>query len=80
MSKIKIGFIGCGNMGGILAANCAKTFGNRTLLCDLDAEKTKKIADQTGAKVADMTEIAQNCYYIFLAVKPQVLPDRKSVV
>ena len=67
------GFIGCGNMGGILAANCARIFGKRTLLCDLDTEKTKKIADETGAQTATLEEIARNCYYIVIGVKPQAI-------
>ena len=71
----KYGFIGCGNMGGILALGCAEVMGSHTLLCDRSAEKTAAIAEKTGARTADLSEIAATCRYIFLGVKPQVLPQ-----
>lgn len=71
----KYGFIGCGNMGGILANACAEVWGSRVWLCDHNADKTAAISAKTAAKAADISEIAASCRYIFLGVKPQVLPD-----
>ena len=74
MSKFKFGFIGCGNMGGALATAAAKTLSVGSLaVCDMDAGKTAKIAQNTGAIVSSAKEIAENSDYIFLAVKPQGL-------
>lgn len=69
------GFIGCGNMGGILATCCAEIFHSNTLLCDHNADKVEKIASKTAAKQASVLEIAQSCRYIFLGVKPQALKE-----
>ncbi len=68
---IKAGFIGCGNMGGTLAAAAAKTK-NEIYLSDL-SEKLESFAGEIGGKASDNEEISKNCDVIFLGVKPQVL-------
>ena len=68
------GFIGCGNMGGILASLAAKDFGKSVYLYDINTIKAQAIADKTGARIVDMETLAENCDYIFLVDKPQVLP------
>ena len=66
------GFIGCGNMGGALAAAVAKTVNGISLyLCDMLPQKAEALAASTGAKVSDLCEVATACDYIFLGVKPQ---------
>lgn len=67
------GFIGCGNMGGILASCAAGRFGESVLLLDHNREKTEKIAAKFGARTANLTTIAAGCDYIFLGVKPNAL-------
>ena len=67
------GFIGCGNMGGILAACAAKNAGARVLLHDKHSEKIKPLVQKYGAKAATMGEVSL-CDYLFLGVKPQALP------
>ena len=69
------GFIGCGNMGGILATSAAKDFGSSVYLYDPDTKKAQAIADKTGARIVDVETLSENCDYIFLGVKPQVLPS-----
>ena len=69
---MKIGFIGCGNMGGALASAAAKS-GNEILLADNMAEKCEQLAQKIGAAVSDNESICRECDYIFLGVKPQVL-------
>ncbi len=69
---MKIGFIGCGNMGGALAAAAAKS-GCEIFLADNMAEKSEQLAKKLGAAVSDNESICRECDYIFLGVKPQVL-------
>lgn len=72
----KIGFIGCGNMGGALARAVAKAVGGETLLlADRQAEKCEALAKELGAVVADADRIAREAYLIVLGVKPQGLAD-----
>lgn len=70
----KIGFIGCGNMGGALARAVAKAMGgDALLLADLNTEKVTALAAELGASVADADRIAREAYLIVLGVKPQVM-------
>ena len=66
------GFIGCGNMGGALAAAAAKSVGGEAIyLADADLQKAQALADAIGAKVTDAQTVAKECDYIVLGVKPQ---------
>ena len=68
------GFIGCGNMGGALAAAAAKTLGGEALiLADHDREKAAALASRLGSHCGSNEEAAQNCRYLFLGVKPQMM-------
>ncbi|MBR3894664.1 MAG: pyrroline-5-carboxylate reductase [Clostridia bacterium] len=70
--KTTFGFIGCGNMGGALASAVAKSVGGESLLlCDAFSEKAEALAKLCGATVASTREVAKNCNYLFLGVKPQ---------
>lgn len=72
---MKYGFIGTGNMGGALASAAAKSVGAELIaLADHDTNKARTLADTLGAKCLSNAEIAQNSEYIFLGVKPQMLP------
>ncbi len=73
----KIGFIGSGNMGGALICGvCNAIDPSEVMIFDTDTAKSKTLADKTGCIVAESgIEIAENCQYIVLAVKPQVLRD-----
>ena len=71
---MKYGFIGCGNMGGALATAAAKAVGGASLLlADADTAKANALAERLGARVATNEEIAKNCDYIILGVKPQMM-------
>lgn len=70
----KIGFIGCGNMGGTLAKAAAKSQ-NEIFLADYSIEKAKILAEKIGATAVTNQWIAENCDMVFLGVKPQVLGD-----
>lgn len=68
------GFIGCGNMGGALAAVAAKSIGGEGVcIADHNREKLEALASQYGCVISSAEEIAQSCDLIFLGVKPQTL-------
>lgn len=70
----KIGFLGCGNMGGALAKAAIKSVGAENIFVfDIDGKKIKEFADETDVNIADAEYIVLNCDYIFLGVKPQML-------
>lgn len=75
MEKIKVGFIGCGNMGGPLAKAVAKSGMCDILLCDVNREKAKELAVATNGNIVSTEEIALNSKYIFLGVKPQMMAE-----
>lgn len=73
---ITAGFIGCGNMGGALASAAAKAIGGKyILLSDFMQDKADSLAAKISAHSSDNKTIAENCKYIFLGVKPQVIFD-----
>lgn len=68
------GFIGTGNMGGALAAACAKAVPpQEILLSNRTPRKAQILASQLGTCVSDNEEIAATCGCIFLGVKPQMM-------
>lgn len=84
--SIKAGFIGCGNMGGVLAAVAAKSLGlapgqggadkapgGAVLAADHNQFKVDQLAETFGCTPSTAEEIAAECSLIFLGVKPQVM-------
>ena len=70
----KIGFIGCGNMGGALALAAVKSVGSQYIcVSDADFNKATDFATKHNVNIASAVEVAKTCDYIFLGVKPQVL-------
>lgn len=69
-----IGFIGTGNMGGSLARAAARTGGSRLLLSNRTMAKAELLASQIGAEAVEKSEIIKQSDFIFLGVKPQMLP------
>lgn len=68
------GFIGTGNMGGALARAAVKIMTKDAVyLANRTPEKAQALAAELGCEVRDNTWIAQNCGYIFLGVKPQMM-------
>ncbi len=68
---MKLGFIGIGNMGSIMAL-CAKksSRGAQILVSSRNAEKAEGFALANGCIAADNHRIAEECSMIFLGVKP----------
>ena len=76
---MRIGFIGCGNMGSALARSVMKSVSAfHIVINDVNKEKLNAFCSETGAMTGDISEIASDCKYIFLAVKPQMLPELAS--
>ncbi len=71
---MKIGFIGTGNMGYALLRAAAKREKNEIFVYDKDENKAKDIAASTGTSYADARAIAGECDYVFLGVKPNIIP------
>ena len=70
-----LGFIGVGNMGGALARAAAKKIsGSSLLLANRSPEKAVRLAAELGGQVSDNIAIAAEADFIFLGVKPQMLP------
>lgn len=70
-----IGFIGVGNMGGALARAVCKAVDARSVyVADFMPEKAIALATECGCTVADNETLVKSCEYIFLGVKPQMLP------
>ena len=70
---IKIGFIGCGNMGGALAAAATKYKDAEIRLFDKDEDKAKALAERIGGIVCDIDGVCA-CELVFLGVKPNIIP------
>ncbi|MDD5085981.1 MAG: pyrroline-5-carboxylate reductase [Candidatus Omnitrophica bacterium] len=81
MKKIKgtIGILGCGNMGGAVAAGLTKrgVASRRSILFfDKDRKKTSRIKKELGIRsTSSIAELLRKCGIVLLAVKPQHLGD-----
>ena len=69
-----VGFIGAGNMGSALASAIAPADNTRVLVYDTDNARAEALAASIGASVASTAEMSSQCDYIFLAVKPNIIP------
>lgn len=71
---MKIGFIGCGNMGGALVKAAAKAgYAENIYICDSFAKKTEALSKELGVNISESRTIAAECDFIFMGVKPQVI-------
>lgn len=68
------GFIGIGNMGGAIAAAAAKAHDPGDMLVSAGhPEKAAEFAARYGMTAATNEEIAKNCKFVVLGVKPQFM-------
>lgn len=73
---MRYGFIGCGNMGGAVARAVCKGAGvKNVLLANRTPAKAKALAAELGCSVGDNEKVAEGCHFLFLGVKPQVMPS-----
>ncbi len=69
------GFIGTGNMGGALARAVGRKIpGDEIFLANKTAEKACALAEEIGCMTADNEAVARSADFIFLGVKPQMMP------
>lgn len=72
----RIGFIGCGNMGGAIATALSKLEDWTIMLHDNDVTKANSLAKNISASVAsNLHQLIQDNDILLIAVKPQVLPS-----
>ena len=77
----KIGFIGCGNMGSALCSAVAKAEETKNIyVADYIEKKAEELSEKIGVNKSTNEEIAQNCDFIFLAVKPQNIEETISEI
>lgn len=75
MAEFKFGFIGTGNMGGALARAVGRSIpGDSIIVADKDTEKAEAMAKDLGCKYGKNIDAAEKAQYLFLGVKPQILP------
>ena len=76
MKKYDIGFIGCGNMGGSLLKAVVKAVDAENIaVCSRSKATADAKAEEFGVVSTTIEDIAENCSWIFLAVKPQTYPE-----
>lgn len=71
----RIGFIGCGNMGGALAKAAAGQLKEQVLVYDPTVEKTAALQKELGVTVTDAYTIAKTASFVVLGVKPQNIEE-----
>ena len=72
---MRYGFIGCGNMGGAVArAVCKGTAPQDVVLANRTPAKATALAAELGCAAGINAEVAGSCDFIFLGVKPQMMP------
>lgn len=70
------GFLGCGNMGAALARAAAKSLSpEQILLSNRSPEKAEALAKALGCTWGDNALLAEKSDFLFLGVKPQMLPE-----
>ena len=70
---MKYGFLGCGNMGGAIAARLRES--TKDIAVTDRSGKAKDLANRLGLTYSDNVAVSRDCDRIFLAVKPQMLRD-----
>lgn len=70
---MKIGFIGCGNMGSALALAASKAKNAELYLADYSKTKAVQLANELSATASTNKNIAAECDVVFLAVKPNII-------
>ena len=75
---MKIGFLGCGSMGGAIARAVSQV--TKDIVLTDRSGKGKALADELGIAYGSAEEIARDCDWVFLAVKPQMMEGALSPI
>ncbi len=74
--SLQYGFIGCGNMGGALAKAAARAVPREEIrVAEKDSGRLTAFVSETGMASGTNEELAAESKFLFLGVKPQVLPE-----
>nr|MBP0959568.1 pyrroline-5-carboxylate reductase [Oscillospiraceae bacterium] len=76
--KVKVGFIGAGNMGAAIMrgiANSGLSENISLFATDVDENKLKSLEEIGVAPVYDTKTLISECKYVFLAIKPQMFDE-----
>jgi len=82
MKNLKLGVIGCSNMGSAIVRGVTKKGiieSENILINDEDTDKAASLASETGCRSAELPDLAGKADYLLFAVKPQdfdALADR----
>lgn len=70
----KYGFIGMGNMGSAMLSGLTKKYGtDDVVFAEANVERMQEKSAQTGVKyLEDNSQVAKECKYLILAVKPNI--------
>ncbi len=72
----EIGLIGCGNMGSAIITAVAGTVKpEEILLSNRTEQKAKDLAEALGCSYGNNADVAENCRYLFLGVKPGMMEE-----
>ena len=72
---MNVGFIGAGNMGGALAKGISKVLKTKVYIYDTLSEKAYALANSVGGESSDFETVVSSSDFLFLGVKPNVLPE-----
>ena len=75
---MKIGFLGCGSMGGAIARAVSQV--TKDIVLTDRSGRGKALADHLGVAYGSAKEIGRDCDWIFLAVKPQMMEAALSPI
>ena len=82
--NIKVGFIGCGNMGGAIARSISRISQTSLYISEPNKAKAEEISKELGAEISSSESVCETADFIFLAIKPglfdTVLPSLKSAL
>ena len=76
--KVKVGFIGAGNMGAAIMRGiaCGELSEKISVYAtDIDENKLKSIEEVGVIAISNIKSLISECKYIFLAIKPQMFDD-----
>ena len=67
-------------MGSALAKAVSQSEKAEIFLADTNSEKAQNLSEEIGGKVSTTEDIAKNCKYIFLGVKPQMMAELLDII
>ena len=73
--NIKIGFVGCGNMGSAIARAVSSNSNTKLYISDPNIEKAITVSNEIDAEISDNITVCRTCDFVFLAIKPNLYSE-----